>query len=130
MSNCPQKGTNMADQTKETADKKGTQPSSRDLLALAKPYTRAIVIIFVLSLVVNGLNLVVPEFVASAIDAFGKPLFSLNYYLWVLIGISRWYFYTRALAEYSSDISFRAHCKRSSYSSYFKNKRTAVRFHQ
>ena len=61
------------------------------LLALTKPYIRFIVVILVLSLLVNGLNLIIPKIIAAALDTFKNPQFniftSLSILLLIAIGI-------------------------------------------
>jgi ATP-binding cassette subfamily B protein len=48
------------------------------ILSLAKPYFGLIILTFLLSLAVNGLNLAAPKIVAAAIDAFNSSSFNFQ----------------------------------------------------
>jgi ATP-binding cassette subfamily B protein len=54
-----------------------TAAKSNNLIALLRPYWIWVGLLVVLTIVGNALNLVVPQFVAHAIDSFGAPGFSL-----------------------------------------------------
>jgi ATP-binding cassette, subfamily B, bacterial len=51
------------------------RPSSPSLLALLKPYASWVATLVVLTMLANGLNLVVPKLIASAIDAYDAGRF-------------------------------------------------------
>ena len=54
------------------------RPPGAGLFALLKPYRRLIVVLAVLTIVGNGLTLVVPKLIASAIDAYTQRTFVLS----------------------------------------------------
>jgi len=58
------------------------------LLSLAKPYIGLIVGILIISLVSNGLGLVIPKITALVLDTFRQPDFSLIKYLIIFGGIA------------------------------------------
>src|SRR5258708_2467558 len=53
-------------------------PPSAGLLLLLKPYKALIAALIALTIVGNGLNLVVPKLISHAIDAFTRGHFELN----------------------------------------------------
>ena len=59
-------------------NKKPRAGSAIKLFSLAKPYLGFIFLIFLISLASNGLNLVVPKIIASAIDAFRNTNFDFQ----------------------------------------------------
>ena len=64
-------------------DKK-QRSKSPQLFSLAKPYLGYIVLLFVVSLAVNGLNLATPKVIATALDSFKVNEFSLDNSLFLL----------------------------------------------
>lgn len=58
--------------------KPATVGGSNNLLALLRPYWALIGVLIGLTLVGNALNLVVPQYIAHAIDSIGAPRFSLS----------------------------------------------------
>ena len=59
-------------------NKKPRAGSAIKLFSLAKPYLGFIFLIFLISLASNGLNLVAPKIIASAIDAFRNANFDFQ----------------------------------------------------
>jgi ATP-binding cassette subfamily B protein len=64
--------------TQVTSSPKKKPPSGAKLLVLLKPYRWLIATLVVLTIVGNGLNLVVPKIVAHAIDAYTQQSFVLS----------------------------------------------------
>ena len=62
--------------------------NTRELFALAKPYSWSIIAIFALSIIVNVLGLVVPKIIASAVDTFAHTTFNTTYYTVLLLSIA------------------------------------------
>ncbi|NTU46769.1 ABC transporter ATP-binding protein [Candidatus Roizmanbacteria bacterium] len=62
--------------------------NNAQLLNLGKPYIGFIALVLVLSLFTNGLNLVIPIVMASALDTFRHPEFTIFYFLIILSCIS------------------------------------------
>lgn len=62
--------------------------NTRELFALAKPYSWSIIAIFALSIIVNVLGLVVPKIIASAVDTFAHTTFDTTYYTVLLLSIA------------------------------------------
>ena len=58
------------------------------LVSLIKPYRKFIFIILILSLLMNGLSLIIPKIVATVIDTFSTPHFSIFTYLSLLLLIA------------------------------------------
>ena len=69
---------------------KDTPPKNNNfkLLALTKPYLGVIFFILIISLAGNGLGLIIPKIVASAIDTFQQPSFKLLGFLGIFFAIS------------------------------------------
>ena len=57
------------------AEKSGPKPS---LIGLLKPYYPYVIGLVILTVIANGLTLIVPKIIASAIDTYSKGNFSLN----------------------------------------------------
>ncbi len=68
-------------------DKKA-KPATLNLFSLAKPYLGLIILIFVVSLLGNGLNLYMPKIFASIIDSFKNKSFDINGGITLLVGIT------------------------------------------
>jgi len=62
--------------------------TNKNLLTLAKPYIWFIVGILAVSLVSNGLGLIIPKIMASVLDTFHNPGFNLSYYLAIILVIT------------------------------------------
>ena len=67
---------------------KKTVNNNPKMLSLAKPYIGLIVGILIISLVSNGLGLVIPKITALVLDTFRQPDFSLIKYLIIFGGIA------------------------------------------
>jgi ATP-binding cassette, subfamily B, bacterial len=68
----------MPDQTENGRRRPPRKPSQPSLLPLLKPYGLSVTILVVLTIVGNGLNLVVPEIISHAIDAYSQRRFVLH----------------------------------------------------
>src|SRR5215467_7978425 len=70
---------------------KPQRPKGPDLSSLLKPYRRWIAGLVVLTIFGNSLNLIVPRLLASVIDTYNRPGFSLNRFvvefIFVAVGI-------------------------------------------
>ena len=62
--------------------------TNKKMLTLAKPYIWFIVGILAVSLVSNGLGLIIPKIMASVLDTFQNPGFNLSYYLTIILAIT------------------------------------------
>jgi ATP-binding cassette, subfamily B, bacterial len=58
-------------------ERSGTAGKSNSLLALLKPYWVWVSLLILLTIVSNAINLIVPQFISSAIDSYGTDGFSL-----------------------------------------------------
>lgn len=58
------------------------------LIELAKPYVGRLAVILVISLLGNGLSLVIPKITATIIDSFRKDGFNMTYYLGIFLTIT------------------------------------------
>lgn len=67
---------------------KKTTNSSPKLFSLAKPYFWFIFCILIISLLSNGLGLIIPKITASVLDTFHRPDFNLLSYLEIFFGIT------------------------------------------
>jgi ATP-binding cassette, subfamily B, bacterial len=71
---------------KRTGAQKG--PPGAGLFALLKPYRRLIVVLAVLTIIGNGLTLVVPKLIARAIDAYTQRTFVLSTVVWQIFVVA------------------------------------------
>ena len=67
---------------------KKTANTNKNLLSLAKPYIWFIVGILIISLVANGLGLIIPKITAAMLDTFRSPDFKLINYLGIFLLIT------------------------------------------
>ncbi len=65
-----------------TAPPKKRVPPQAGLFSLLKPYGGLIALLVVLTITGNGLNLVVPQIIARAVDAFGQNTLVLSTVIW------------------------------------------------
>ncbi len=71
------------------SDKPQTRPKPQgNIFALLKSYKLLIGALIILTLVSNGLNLVIPKLIANAIDAYGRGTFVLSPTLTLFVGIA------------------------------------------
>jgi ATP-binding cassette subfamily B protein len=71
------------------SDTPHTKPKPQgNIFALLKSYKLLIAMLIVLTVVSNGLNLVIPKLIANAIDAYGRGTFVLPPTLYVFVGIA------------------------------------------
>ena len=64
------------------------RPPGAGLFALLKPYRRLVVVLAVLTIIGNGLTLVVPKLIARAIDAYTQRTFVLSTVVWQIFVVA------------------------------------------
>src|ERR1700733_13532108 len=74
---------------KNVAKTRAKRPPTPSLMPLLKPYRLLIAMLIALTVVGNGLNLVVPKLISHAIDAYTQGRFVLNTIVWqfLVVGI-------------------------------------------
>jgi len=91
--------------------KKGEKPSNSNIFGLLKSYKLLIALLIISTLVANGLNLVVPKIISSAIDTYTNGNFVLNKiiieFFLVSFGIFVFSYLQSLIQTYSSEIAAR-----------------------
>ena len=65
-----------------------TPTPSANIFGLLRPYASMILGLVILTVLLNGLNLVVPKIVSLAIDSFIGGYFDLNLILWQFLAVA------------------------------------------